>query len=301
MLVSTIPCQKAPAVPPLTYSWKTCNLNPDNYLNFEGEVLYFGYTKSLAETYILVLTLAFLIPFGALNLKIGRKKRKSEIDNGKKCDRPPMGKKGLGKLAFFGIAERAVIETIQDRKKVTFEMDWQAIQKVPEEESYNPVFKEEDTDEKNGTTVILTKMYKKTNFDIDALKKSISNYFIFDDDFKVLIKEDSDEEFLEIDNELRYQVKDKKQEFAHQAKIYAEGKGILTRETIKSYNNFQKEQKLGEMLYEIEPDLHLLPKRSSLINYLNHLTEKEKEWPIGDKRIRNLKEAMSYAIREKIA
>ena len=146
-------------------------------------------------------------------LKIGRKKRKSEIDNGKKCDRPPMGKKGLGKLAFFGIAERAVIETIQDRKKVTFEMDWQAIQKVPEEESYNPVFKEEDTDEKNGTTVILTKMYKKTNFDIDALKKSISNYFIFDDDFKVLIKEDSDEEFLEIDNELRYQVKDKKQEF----------------------------------------------------------------------------------------
>ena len=74
MLVSTIPCQKAPSVPPLTYTWTTCNLNPDNYLNFEGNVQYLGYTSSLAETYILVLAIAFLVPFAILNIKLGGKK-----------------------------------------------------------------------------------------------------------------------------------------------------------------------------------------------------------------------------------
>ena len=73
MLVSTIPCQKAPSVPPLTYSWTTCSLNPDSYLHFEGNVLFLGYTTSLAETYIIVLALAFLIPFIILNIKLGKK------------------------------------------------------------------------------------------------------------------------------------------------------------------------------------------------------------------------------------
>lgn len=78
MLVSTIPCQKASAVPPLNYDWKFCNLNPDSYLNFNENVLFLGYTKSLAETYILISALAFLIPFTVLNIKLRRK------NNGKK-------------------------------------------------------------------------------------------------------------------------------------------------------------------------------------------------------------------------
>jgi len=74
MLVSTIPCQKAPAVPPLSYDWKMCNLNPDSYLNFEGNILFLGYTESLAETYILILILVFLIPFAILNIRFRRNK-----------------------------------------------------------------------------------------------------------------------------------------------------------------------------------------------------------------------------------
>jgi hypothetical protein len=69
MLVSTIPCQKAPSVPPLTYAWTVCNLNPDNYLSFEGNLLFLGYTESLAETYIIVLIAIFLISFAILNIK----------------------------------------------------------------------------------------------------------------------------------------------------------------------------------------------------------------------------------------
>lgn len=74
MLLSTIPCQKAPNIPPLNYDWKVCNLNPDNYMNFEGKILFLGYTESLAETYILILALSFLVPFTILNIKKGGKK-----------------------------------------------------------------------------------------------------------------------------------------------------------------------------------------------------------------------------------
>jgi uncharacterized protein (TIGR02391 family) len=146
-------------------------------------------------------------------LKIGRKRRESEPDCIKKCGRLPMGKKGLGKLAFFGIADKAIIETVQEGKKIIFEMDWKAIQEVPEGDSYKPKFNEEETDEDDGTTVTLTKIHKKTEFDIESFKKNISNYFIFDTDFKVFIKCESDADFTEIDNSLRYNVPGKKKEF----------------------------------------------------------------------------------------
>jgi preprotein translocase subunit SecG len=74
MLVSTIPCQKAPSTPNPEYSWKTCTLNPDTYQNFEGNLLYLGYTTSLAETYVLVLAISFFIPLLILTL-IGHKKK----------------------------------------------------------------------------------------------------------------------------------------------------------------------------------------------------------------------------------
>ena len=60
-------------------------------------------------------------------LRIGWKRREDPEEKKKKCKRPPIGKKGLGKLAFFGIANKGVIETIQGNNKVIFEMDWKKI------------------------------------------------------------------------------------------------------------------------------------------------------------------------------
>lgn len=144
-------------------------------------------------------------------LVVGRKKRDEEADE-RKCKREPIGKKGLGKLSFFGIARTAAIETIQDGKKVSFIMDLDEIHSATSG-SYQPAFEIEDTSEDNGTKITLTKIYRKTDFEKDALIRSISNYFIFDDDFRVFIKMSSDAGFTEINNSIKYEHPDREAKY----------------------------------------------------------------------------------------
>jgi len=146
-------------------------------------------------------------------LRIGRKRREVG-DEEIKCDRLPMGKKGLGKLAFFGIAKKASIKTINQNEEITFEMDWDKIQSTPEGKDYEPVFSRQPTTKNSGTEITLSEIDRKSDFEIENLKVSISNYFIFDKDFKVFIKNDLLNDFEEIDNEIRYQQKDRGEEFS---------------------------------------------------------------------------------------
>lgn len=146
-------------------------------------------------------------------LKIGRKRREFKKSTESRCGRPPIGKKGLGKLAFFGIAKKAVIETVKDGKKTVFEMDWGKIQNTKDEHPYYPDFSVEKVSDKDGTKITLSNIDRKSNFDLNSLKKSISNYFIFDEDFKVFVKDDSTA-FQEIDNEIRYQQEDRGEDFS---------------------------------------------------------------------------------------
>src|SRR5690625_276065 len=54
-------------------------------------------------------------------LSIGRNRREDEGDKpSPNYRRLPMGKKGLGKLALFGIAKQIVIDTIKDKKRNKF-------------------------------------------------------------------------------------------------------------------------------------------------------------------------------------
>jgi uncharacterized protein (TIGR02391 family) len=146
-------------------------------------------------------------------LRIGRKRRDYEEPKTKN-KRSPIGKKGLGKLAFFGVAKKAVIETIKDGEKTVFEMDWDKIQSTSGEKPYEPIFSTEKTTLKSGTKIILNRIDRKSDFDLESLKKSISNYFIFDNDFKVFIKSDKDVNFHEINNEIRYQQDDRGEDFS---------------------------------------------------------------------------------------
>lgn len=146
-------------------------------------------------------------------LLIGRKKRAEEKISELECSRLPIGKKGLGKLAFFGIAKKAVIETIKNNEKTTFEMDWGKIQDISDKKEYEPVFKIEETTESSGTKIVLTQIDRKSNFNTESLIRSISNYFIFDEDFKVLVKDDT-QGYIEINNEIRYQQKDRGEDFS---------------------------------------------------------------------------------------
>lgn len=149
-------------------------------------------------------------------LRIGRKKREEEDLESVhvKGARLPIGKKGLGKLAFFGVARRAVIETVKEKQKTIFEMDWDEIQNIPNGKPYKPKFSREKTEQKNGTKIVLSNIDRKSDFDIESLKISISNYFIFDNDFKVFIKEEKDKCFQEISNDIRYQQGDRGEDFS---------------------------------------------------------------------------------------
>ncbi len=146
-------------------------------------------------------------------LRIGRKRREV-ADEKIECERLPIGKKGLGKLAFFGIAKKAVIKTVNNGEEIIFEMNWDKIQDTPEGDDYEPVFSRKKTTENNGTEIILSEIDRKSDFKTESLKISISNYFIFDEDFKVFIKDDSMGNFEEIDNEIRYKQGDRGKDFS---------------------------------------------------------------------------------------
>lgn len=157
-------------------------------------------------------------------LIIGRKKREEDGIN-LPCNRLPIGKKGLGKLAFFGIAKNAVIETVKNKTKVIFEMDWDKIQTSGKE--YKPEFTvKKNVLEKDGTKITITKLYRKTDFEIDSLKRNISNYFIFEDNFKVYIRK-GDEKFKEIDNIIRYEQPGRKEDFSWPFPQVSEKLGLM--------------------------------------------------------------------------
>lgn len=144
-------------------------------------------------------------------LVVGRKKREDEKSKSK-CKREPIGKKGLGKLSFFGIARVATIETVQDGKKVSFVMDLDKIHKASNGD-YEPDFTLEDTTDGNGTKITLTGIYRKTDFELKGLISTISNYFMFDEDFRVFIKKSTDSDFTEIDNSIRYEHPDREAKY----------------------------------------------------------------------------------------
>lgn len=148
-------------------------------------------------------------------LTIGRKKRIKEKSIKKCCknkNRLPVGRKGLGKLSFFGISDKAEIETTDGKGEIiSFEMDIIKIRQIRRGKEYEPEYKISKTKKKNTYTKIkLCDIKRTTNFDIDALKKQISNYFIFDTSFGVYIKYNNEKKYTKINNDERYNLGENK-------------------------------------------------------------------------------------------
>jgi uncharacterized protein (TIGR02391 family) len=133
-------------------------------------------------------------------LLVGRKKREEKETVDPIFNRPVMGKKGLGKLSFFGITDRAEIYTTKDGQCIKFVMDREEIRKGTE---YFPSFEITDSDQASGTRVELHNIKRDSGFVLQSLKNRISNYFIFDGNFKVFIRH-NDGEYEEINNETRF-------------------------------------------------------------------------------------------------
>jgi uncharacterized protein (TIGR02391 family) len=135
-------------------------------------------------------------------LRIGRNRRVEKQESA--CGRIPTGKKGLGKLALFGIGDTVNIITCQGNEAVSFTMDWEEINTWENGKPYTPKFEiiPEGQFEK-GTTIILSNLKRKTGFPIQDYSESIARLFNFNDDFVVYLSL-NDNESIKIDNKLKY-------------------------------------------------------------------------------------------------
>lgn len=120
-------------------------------------------------------------------LVIGRNRRDEGPPKDAPFKRAPTGKKGLGKLALFGLAKTIEIETIKDGLKNKFLLDYDAL--LASVDRYEPevLLHDEKTEQASGTTVTLRNLKRTSPFDVDGVMNSLSRIFMLDADFKIFV------------------------------------------------------------------------------------------------------------------
>lgn len=135
-------------------------------------------------------------------LRIGRNRREEKQES--QCGRIPTGKKGLGKLALFGIGDKINITTFQEAEGISFNLDWNEILSTTGKD-YEPNFERLDNqDSEKGTTITLTELKRKTGFPIQDYADNIAKLFNFPEDFVIYISL-NDEAPIKIDSKTKYQ------------------------------------------------------------------------------------------------
>lgn len=134
-------------------------------------------------------------------LVIGRNRRE-QTKNGlsKNKKRKVTGKKGLGKLAVFGIAKTIEVYSVCEGIENAFSINYDKL-KATENGKYFPetLIEYETTNKPNGTTVIIKEIKQKNITSISELAISLSSRFsFFDSDFIVNIKNKNNQEDFEL-------------------------------------------------------------------------------------------------------
>ena len=137
-------------------------------------------------------------------LRIGRKRRSEDNGLSPNRKRKVTGRKGLGKLAFFGIGYVINVTTKQAGKCVEFTLRWADLISSDKSE-YEPSFNILDCDiNDTGTTIKLSELKRKTGFDEEGLAISLSKLFnLFDNTFEVYITKQGGDT-IKIDDKLKY-------------------------------------------------------------------------------------------------
>lgn len=141
-------------------------------------------------------------------LVIGRNRRNDEGDLlSAKYKRLPTGKKGLGKLALFGLAKTITILTRQNGKQNEFVLDWDDLNTAQGKYLPKATQINEETKEADGTVITLTSLKRESPFDFAGLADSLSRIFIFDENFHLIIESPSGDK-ISIDNKRKYKTLD---------------------------------------------------------------------------------------------
>lgn len=152
-------------------------------------------------------------------LVIGRNRRTEGDEPSVKFNRLPTGKKGLGKLALFGLAKTITILTRQKNKLNEFVLDWDDLMKAKSAYHPNATKIDEDTPENDGTIITLTGLKRKASFDFSGLADSLSKIFIFDDNFHLVIESPSGDKIV-IDNKRKYATLNKEFDWSLDSTIF---------------------------------------------------------------------------------
>jgi len=149
-------------------------------------------------------------------LVIGRKRRDTDESRENSKGRKITGKKGVGKLALFGIGKEIKIETTRsgESEKTTFVLNWDDILTEPSGTYYPHTEIEKKTNAADsGTTITLTNLSRVTNFDVEMTATSLSKLFnCFDTDFEIELS-CNDGEPIKLTRELKYEGVDKEFEW----------------------------------------------------------------------------------------
>lgn len=164
-------------------------------------------------------------------LKIGRNRREAEATQETPGHRKVIGKKGLGKLSFFGIAHEIEVVTRKDGKKNAFVMKWEDIKASGSEYSPKAITLEENCDKKDhGTVITLRGIQRESDFNPESLATSLSKIFITDSKFAIAVHRNGDKP-IDVANERKYDGLDREVEWKVPADVkkeeaYLKEKGI---------------------------------------------------------------------------
>lgn len=164
-------------------------------------------------------------------LRIGRNRRDEEGHQTTAKGRKIIGKKGLGKLSFFGIAQEIEVVTRKGGKENAFAMKWKDIKKCATKE-YHPRMLRKNvkcSPDLHGTTFILRGVKRESDFNPDGLAISLSKIFIMDAVFQVTVRHNSSNPVL-VQNERKYEELKKEVEWNVPADIKFDSKYLRGKE-----------------------------------------------------------------------
>ncbi|UUD36108.1 ATP-binding protein [Mycoplasmopsis citelli] len=150
-------------------------------------------------------------------LKIGRNRRKEE-GNGlsKNKKRKVTGKKGLGKLAVFGIAKTIEVHSVKDNFENSFVMNYDKLKSEEKDEYMPEILKEnQEINTSSHTIIVIRDIIQKNIMNIDELAYSLSKRFSFyDSGFRVKLVNENTNEEIEITKSLYFEKLEKEFEWS---------------------------------------------------------------------------------------
>ena len=133
-------------------------------------------------------------------LLVGRDRRGGESGSTEPYNglepRPVQGRKGIGKLAAFGVADRLGVRTVKHGDIAHFGLDYTELtrsENFADSTGYAPEVLQEDghtTDEESGTTIVLSQLKITRRIVTNEFKRSIARrLLVLDDSFRVHVND----------------------------------------------------------------------------------------------------------------